>query len=754
MAKFVLFLFAILAVAGGLPTEFESGDQAECFYPIDADTIYPTAKLKAKLGGQILQVRDVFENILAASQAQTEYRLLEEQSGKELNDDKKLHQISAGASEFREDVALLRAFAILAVLAYHHWPSIFPLGFIGVDIFFVLSGFLMFRILESASNRFDRVFLSFYYRRVKRIVPLYYLIMFLIGFSIMFVYSSVWAKQYFRFYFAAVFFYSNLELLKAEGDYFSENTEKLPFLHTWSLGVEMQFYLIAPVLYYISRIKPDLRIGEMILLCCLFISLYFQFNSTPIISFYHPFGRIWEFLCGGLASLFTMKNRTTFTQFHSTLLSIISLIITLSIFLPFFSKITPPSLFQIVITISSTGFIIFSTNCTISWSRFNLNYISTISYALYLVHFPVLRFLQYFQQYYDQEIYVSLISLLITFLISILFHHFYEKPMLRARKFDILIVTLKYFALCLLIGWKWEMVVRPDCVRNSAITENQRFLNSTYKIEGGHFVADGFMKQPKPPFGHYVYDGNKGHLKIAIIGNSWAAQEAHLVREYFTREEVAEMHLFPYVAYTFGLHGFQKEVQEQIPFFMDFLEKLQPDYVFLLARFVSAAGDPVERRDLSPFQGPNDLVLDEYWKGISNISLFTKKIFIQTHQPFECHGNDQSLLNRFLDALQNSRDLSKFNRHIDIVEFYNSPVYKRLRIIFEKCPKCYPIDIAEPFIDFKQNRALVYDPNTQLVYFDNTCHLTEAGLKMIEKPFRQSITNGINNVRVSNRRSG
>ncbi|CAJ0955266.1 unnamed protein product, partial [Mesorhabditis belari] len=252
----------------------------------------------------------------------------------------------AAAKEFREDVSLLRAFAVLAVLGYHHWPTVFSLGFIGVDIFFVISGFLMIQILEQAENdRFYSITLNFYYRRVKRLVPLYYLIMFMIGFSMMFVYTSIWSKQYFGFYFGAIFFYSNLELLKADGDYFAENTEKLPFLHSWSLGVEMQYYLIAPLLFFISKISI----------------------STIIPS-------------------------------HSNILSAILLIITSFIFLPFIPQVAPPSIHQLIITVSSAGYILFGVNSTIPWSSFHLTYISAISYALYLVHYPVLRFAEYLQE--------------------------------------------------------------------------------------------------------------------------------------------------------------------------------------------------------------------------------------------------------------------------------------------------------------------------------------------------------------------
>ncbi|CAJ0946145.1 unnamed protein product, partial [Mesorhabditis belari] len=316
------------------------------------------------------------------------YHALEEQKDEEkeiiVEEEKKIHSTIA-VKEFREDIALLRALAILAVLGYHFWPTIFPLGFIGVDIFFVISGFLIMRILESLKNeRLDRVFLSFYYRRVKRILPLYYLIVFFIGFSMLFLYTAVWAQRYFRFYFGAIFFFPNFQLQQAEGNYFSEATEKMPFLHSWSLGVEMQFYLVAPFLFYISKMEIAQSMGYL-----------------------------------------------TLTRKQSDILSVIYLINTSLLFFPFPDKVTPPHFFQILITISSAGFILFSTNCSISWSRFRLGYIARISYALYLVHFPILRFTEYLQQYYNKDFDVPLVSLVITFLLSIVAHHFFEAPLLR-----------------------------------------------------------------------------------------------------------------------------------------------------------------------------------------------------------------------------------------------------------------------------------------------------------------------------------
>ncbi|CAJ0587675.1 unnamed protein product, partial [Mesorhabditis spiculigera] len=165
----------------------------------------------------------------------------------------------APTRKFREDIAFIRGLAILSVLGYHFWPEVFGLGFIGVDIFFVLSGYLIMTILAEDKSSLKAKLINFYYKRIKRICPLYYMVLMAIVISCFFVYSGVWLAQFFPYFMSVILMRLNLRLYASDGDYFAESTENLPFVHTWSLAVEMQFYLVAPFLCYLTGFKIEYK---------------------------------------------------------------------------------------------------------------------------------------------------------------------------------------------------------------------------------------------------------------------------------------------------------------------------------------------------------------------------------------------------------------------------------------------------------------------------------------------------------------
>ncbi|CAJ0949737.1 unnamed protein product, partial [Mesorhabditis belari] len=189
-----------------------------------------------------------------------------------------------GIPAFREDIALVRALAILAVLSFHFWPTIFPSGYLGVDIFFVISGYLMIVVLERSAKMAPlQMFIDFYYKR---------------PFGHKDISSTLLAL--------------NLKMVSIDGDYFEQINEETPFLHFWSLSVEMQFYLIAPIIFLCSKMRiNDYHVGPLILIVILLASLKFRLESTPITAFYNPFTRLWQFLLGMLSSIFALKQEAT-----------------------------------------------------------------------------------------------------------------------------------------------------------------------------------------------------------------------------------------------------------------------------------------------------------------------------------------------------------------------------------------------------------------------------------------------------------
>ena len=149
--------------------------------------------------------------------------------------------------QYRKDIDGLRAIAVLLVIFYHLWPGTFLNGFIGVDIFFVISGFVVTQTFEkNASSNYFKTLIDFYCRRIKRILPALYFTVLITFLAACFFVPSTELRSIFKTAISAVFGVSNLSLRYARFDYFSPDLVLNPFVHTWSLGVEEQVYMLFP----------------------------------------------------------------------------------------------------------------------------------------------------------------------------------------------------------------------------------------------------------------------------------------------------------------------------------------------------------------------------------------------------------------------------------------------------------------------------------------------------------------------------
>lgn len=212
--------------------------------------------------------------------------------------------------KYRPDIDGLRAIAILSVLTYHAFPLWLPGGFIGVDIFFVISGFLISTIIfeNLEQGRFN--FKEFYFRRIRRIFPALILVLFTtyaIGWFALFADEY---KQLGNHIAAGAGFISNFILWNEVG-YFDNSAETKPLLHLWSLGIEEQFYLIWPLLAWIIW-KSKFNLLPITLL--IFTgSLLLNINLTtqdPTSAFYLPQSRFWELLGGSLLAWITIHKNS------------------------------------------------------------------------------------------------------------------------------------------------------------------------------------------------------------------------------------------------------------------------------------------------------------------------------------------------------------------------------------------------------------------------------------------------------------
>lgn len=201
---------------------------------------------------------------------------------------------------YRSDIDGLRAVAVASVVIYHAFPESLPGGFVGVDIFFVISGFLITTIILEGLAKGSFNFAGFYARRIKRIFPALLVVLaacIVAGWLILFPDDY---RQFGTHLLAAAAFVSNL-LLWHEAGYFDAASELKPLLHLWSLGVEEQFYLIWPLLLVAAhrqRLRPWILAALIFLLS--FVLCATLVRTHPVADFYSPATRAWELMLGAL----------------------------------------------------------------------------------------------------------------------------------------------------------------------------------------------------------------------------------------------------------------------------------------------------------------------------------------------------------------------------------------------------------------------------------------------------------------------
>ena len=206
--------------------------------------------------------------------------------------------VNPSHASYRPDIDGLRAIAVLSVVLFHGFPQIFKGGFIGVDIFFVLSGYLISRIIFEQLNQGRFNFLDFYARRIKRIFPALLIVLAVAYLAGWFTLLADEYGQLGQHIAAGAAFISNF-VLWGEAGYFDNSSHTKPLLHLWSLGIEEQFYIVWPLLLWLAA---KLRFSLFALTVILAgLSFYLNVNgkkSDAVATFYSPQTRIWELLLG------------------------------------------------------------------------------------------------------------------------------------------------------------------------------------------------------------------------------------------------------------------------------------------------------------------------------------------------------------------------------------------------------------------------------------------------------------------------
>jgi peptidoglycan/LPS O-acetylase OafA/YrhL len=337
--------------------------------------------------------------------------------------------------QYRSDIDGLRAFAVLSVVLFHAFPEFITGGFIGVDVFFVISGFLISTIIFEKLEQGSFSFTDFYARRVRRIFPALILVLltsFILGWCILFVSEY---KQLGKHIAGGAGFVANL-ILWSESGYFDNLADTKPLLHLWSLGIEEQFYIIwPPILWAAWRFKISFPPIILAIVLASFALNMYGIAIDPVATFYSPLTRFWELLIGSsLAYLAVFGAKypkiavSNATQANAY--SWVGLVLFVAGLFLINKESGFPGAWALLPTLGAALFIQAGPS---AW--FNkvvlgssvLVWFGLISYPLYLWHWPLLSFARILSSSVPElEIRIGVVALSI--LLSWLTYRFVEKP--------------------------------------------------------------------------------------------------------------------------------------------------------------------------------------------------------------------------------------------------------------------------------------------------------------------------------------
>lgn len=420
-------------------------------------------------------------------------------------------------NSFRYDINGLRAYAVILVVLFHFGILGFSGGFIGVDIFFVISGFLMTKIIVSGIEKNSFNILKFYLSRAHRIIPALAVLCLFITLIGWFTLTPQELKEYSKHVISSLSFISNIQYFREAGYFDAASHEKL-LLHTWSLSVEWQFYIILPLLLVLfNKIFKSANTLKILYLILFLISLTLSViisKSNSSAAFYLLPTRAWEMMAGGLIFILfqnlTLNNLATkiieLTGF--TLIAISLIIFTGSTLWPSYNAFLPV-LGTFLILLANNNNSIFTNNKI-------CQFLGNSSYSIYLWHWPIVFYLSYFEK--ENSIIYITFSIALSIFVGYISYKIIEIPSrkwLSQKKinsgylitFTYLFISISFFSFLYL---KDGLIKRfPQNIQTMIEKGNEKNpLFSKCQISSG-------INVPECKYGN-------GDIKLIVIGDSHA----------------------------------------------------------------------------------------------------------------------------------------------------------------------------------------------------------------------------------------
>lgn len=335
---------------------------------------------------------------------------------------------------YRRDVDGLRAIAVLFVIGFHYFPSAFPGGFVGVDVFFIISGFLITGLIRQdiAADRFSIA--QFYGRRIRRIFPALILVLLVaLGMGFLFMLPDAFRTLGLNVA-ASAGFVANIALWLQQ-DYFAQSAEFNPLLHIWSLGVEEQFYLVWPLILMMLAVRRSAIPVAVGLAVLSFVVNVVQSGNDPVSAFFLPFSRFWELGAGAvLALLHARAGRPVLEREWAGWVGLLLLAVAMVVI---DRDRAFPGWWALLPVAGATLLIAAGENARpnrVFLSQPALVYIGLISYPLYLWHWLLLVFARIIRFQKEPTVIMSVGLILAAGVLAHLTYRFVERPIRSAGR--------------------------------------------------------------------------------------------------------------------------------------------------------------------------------------------------------------------------------------------------------------------------------------------------------------------------------
>ncbi|MEB8433573.1 acyltransferase family protein [Cocleimonas sp. KMM 6892] len=642
---------------------------------------------------------------------------------------------------YRPEIDGLRAFAVIPVILFHFGLDWIPGGYIGVDVFFVISGFLITSILLKDYDQGVFSFSDFWLRRIRRILPVLVVIVLVTLIASQFLLYAPDIYYLGKQGIASLLSFANISQWLTAGNYWGYAAENSPLLHTWSLSVEEQFYLIFPLFIFIALKYFRNWLAPLVLVLCVLSALLFIYGTKnhPDATFYLLPTRAWELGVGAFLAIAVYKYPAFFQRKKSSTLQVLSLVGLCVVALSYFfidghDGISP----LLILPVIGAGLIIVFASGSHTLVNKVLSipavvYVGKISYSLYLWHWPVLVLSKNLSLKTQTEYSIYLL-LGLMLVLSIISYHLIEKPTRKNKKTVPVVLTV------LVLGVIYSYTLtHSDYAEDISMYSQTQWDGELYNSSPSKEVMDATKRKMQGikvsdnkgrnwqayKEGGVVKHYGKDSPEIVVLGDShalmWAstldqiAKQLNKTIDFYAADGTPTFFKIPVTLGDRTIFFTAEEKRDYDEARLKYLQKWKPETVIITQSW----------SNLESVESTHDLI-----KFLGEIG---SKVFL-IEQPPELFYGDKNATQFLSHYGMKPREGEK-----QYVPFVNSALYqygrKSVRDIVDACNYCELIEIADIYM--KGDQGWVLD-GSDVLYIDED-HLSSAGSSKAQQRIMQAL---------------